>query len=292
MDSCWNHLLKACYILSRRLSNPQNFYLTIMKTIGILLIISVFNCPVYSQDYINFQRKLFSSGSDTLSYRLLYPANYDSTKKYPLVVFLHGAGQRGKDNQKQLANGASLFLKDVNRKQFPAFVIFPQCSLNDFWARTRILNSISDSTPFKFEYLTNVPMNKGLNMVSRLLDSLATSTNIDNKQIYVGGLSMGGMGTFEMLWRKPGFFAAAFPICGGGNTSTASVYGKGFPIWIFHGDKDPVVDVNDSRKMVAALNAAKAKVKYTEYPGVKHDSWKKAFSEPQLLPWLFNQKKE
>jgi predicted peptidase len=94
-----------------------------------------------------------------------------------------------------------------------------------------------------------------------------------------------------LLWRKPGFFAAAFPICGGGNPAKVSEYAKGFPIWIFHGDQDPVVDVNDSRIMVAALKAEGAKVKYTEYPGVKHDSWNKAFAEPELFPWLFNQKK-
>ena len=102
---------------------------------------------------------------------------------------------------------------------------------------------------------------------------------------------MGAMGTFELLWRKPGFFAAAFPICGGGNPTTASSYGKGFPIWIFHGDIDPVVNVNDSRKMAAALKAADATVIYTEYPGVKHESWKKAFQEPQLLSWLFKQRR-
>jgi predicted peptidase len=102
---------------------------------------------------------------------------------------------------------------------------------------------------------------------------------------------MGGMGTFELLWRKPGFFAAAFPICGGGNPAKAASYGRNFPIWIFHGDEDPVVDVNDSRKMADALKSAAAKVKYTEYAGVKHDSWKKAFTEPELLPWLFNQKR-
>lgn len=134
-------------------------------------------------------------------------------------------------------------------------------------------------------------MNKGLNLVSQLLDSMASTNSINIRQIYVGGLSMGGMGTFELLWRKPGFFAAAFPIAGGGDPTKAEVYGKGFPIWIFHGDTDPVVDVNDSRKMAAALKTANAKMKYTEYPGVKHESWNKAFAEPQLLPWLFNQKK-
>lgn len=259
-----------------------------MKSIGFLLPLLLNFCSCFSQDFAKFQKKNFTQGNDTLPYRILLPPNFDSTKQYPLVVFLHGAGQRGKDNQKQLTTGASVFLNESN--QFPAVIIFPQCSLNDFWARTRILRTATDSTPFKFEYLTEVPMNKGLHLVSALLDSMAAKTYISNNQIYIGGLSMGGMGTFELLWRKPGFFAAAFPICGGGNPATVSGYKKGFPIWIFHGDKDPVVDVNDSRKMVTALKNAEVNVKYTEYPGVKHDSWKKAFQEPQLLSWLFSQK--
>jgi predicted peptidase len=263
-----------------------------MKKVGIVFLLVTACMSVSAQDFSKFQKNIYTAGSHTLPYRILFPQNYDSTKQYPLVIFLHGAGQRGNDNQKQLLHGASLFLNDANRTRFPAIVIFPQCSLNDFWARTRILRTSTDSTPFKFEYLTDVPMNKGLNLVSQLLDSFASEKNIDNKRIYIGGLSMGGMGTFELLWRKPGFFAAAFPICGGGNPSSASSYGKGFPLWIFHGDKDPVVDVNDSRKMVWALKIAEANAKYTEYPGVKHDSWKKAFQEPQLLPWLFGQKKE
>ena len=235
---------------------------------------------------------MYTDGPDTLAYRILYPQDYDARKSYPLVVFLHGADGRGKDNQKQLTHSAALFMKDANRKKYPAIVVFPQCSLNDFWARTRIVKAMTDSTPFAFEYLTDMPMNKGLGLVSQLLDSLALTKNINNKQIYIGGISMGGMGTFELLWRKPGFFAAAFPICGGGNTNTAALYGKGFPIWIFHGDKDPVVDVNDSRKMVIALKNAEGDVKYSEYPEVKHDSWKDAFAEPQFLPWLFSQNKE
>ena len=262
-----------------------------MKKIGFLLFLCASFYESFTQDLSKFQKRFYTVGTDTLPYRILFPQNYDSTKQYPLVVFLHGAGQRGKDNVKQLTNGADLFFNEVNRKKFPSIVIFPQCSLNDFWARTRIVNTATDSTPFKFDYLTDVPMNKALGLVSQLLDSLATAKNINTKQVYIGGLSMGGMGTFELLWRKPGFFAAAFPICGGGNPTTASLYGKAFPIWIFHGDNDPVVDVNDSRKMVSALKANEAKVKYTEYPGVKHDSWKKAFKEPELIVWLFQQRR-
>ena len=151
---------------------------------------------------------------------------------------------------------------------------------------------MTDSTPNVLEYLADVPAGKSLEMVAKLIDSFATSGTVDTRRIYVGGLSMGGMGTFEILWRKPGFFAAAFPICGGGNEGKAAVYGQGFPVWVFHGDKDPVVDVNDSRKMVAALKAAGANLKYSEYPNVKHDSWSNAFAEADLLPWLFRQQKQ
>jgi predicted peptidase len=263
-----------------------------MKRICILLLLSTSLCIAFGQVNTEFQEKAYIHGQDTLPYRILYPQNFDQSKKYPLIVFLHGAGERGKDNQKQLTHGGALFTGEKNRKQFPAIVIFPQCSLNDFWARTRIVKPMTDSTPFVFEYLVDVPMNTGLNMVSMLLDSIASATNINNKQIYIGGLSMGGMGTFELLWRKPGFFAAAFPICGGGNPVKASTYAAGFPIWIFHGDKDPVVDVNDSRKMVTALKNGNANVKYTEYPGVKHDSWNNAFAEPELLPWLFSKARQ
>jgi len=103
---------------------------------------------------------------------------------------------------------------------------------------------------------------------------------------------MGGMGTFEILWRKPNFFAAALPICGGGDPSKVPLYANKFPIWIFHGNKDPVVTVSNSRLMVNALKAADAKVIYSEYPGIQHDSWKNAFAEPDLLKWLFAQKKK
>ncbi len=128
-------------------------------------------------------------------------------------------------------------------------------------------------------------------MVSQLLDSLVATGTVDKKKVYIGGLSMGGMGTFELLWRKPNFFAAAFPICGGGDPQKVTVYGKKFPIWIFHGDKDQSVLVSNSRLMYNELKAARAKVKYTEYPGVGHNSWDNAFKEPELLPWLFSQRR-
>lgn len=237
-----------------------------------------------------YEKKEFISGNDTLRYRILYPVNYEAGKKYPLIVFLHGSGERGNDNEAQLTHGSKLFADPANRQRFPAIVLFPQCAANDFWARIRREPNKKDSLG-QFSFPSEQPVGASLNQVSRLLDSLVAAKMVNQKKIYLGGLSMGGMGTFELLWRKPNFFAAAFPICGGGDPQQVTVYAKKFPIWIFHGGSDPVVPVGNSRLMTNALKAAGAKVKYTEYPGVGHDSWNNAFNEAELLPWLFDQKK-
>ena len=123
------------------------------------------------------------------------------------------------------------------------------------------------------------------------IDTLVKSGNVDKERIYVGGLSLGAFGTFEILWRRPDLFAAAVAICGGGNVQQISLYSKRLPIWVFHGDKDAVVPVSNSRLMVSTLEIYGAKVKYTEYPGVNHDSWNNAFIEHDLLSWLFSQRK-
>jgi len=255
------------------------------KLLFILLSGFAFTC-LYAQDKSVYQKKLFIRGNDTLPYRILYPQNYKPNKKYPVVVFLHGSGERGNDNELQLVHGWKLFADSANRKKYPAFVIFPQCPQNSSWA-TVTMNR--NTQPFQLEFLSSAPITNPLSMVSQLMDSLLLSGKVNKKKIYIGGLSLGGMGTFDLLWRKPGVFAAAFPICGGGDSSKAVVYGNNFPAWIFHGAADPVVDVSNSRKMVSALQKAGAKVKYTEYPDVKHDSWNNTFAEPGLLAWLFKQ---
>ncbi|WP_207512408.1 dienelactone hydrolase family protein [Longitalea luteola] len=237
-----------------------------------------------------YEKKEFISGNDTLRYRVLYPIDYKASKKYPLIVFLHGSGERGSNNEAQLKHGGSLFADSANRQKFPAIVIFPQCPQNDFWSRIRREPDKKDSLG-AFTFPSDQPIGKSLDLVSRLLDSLVASRLVKTKKIYLAGLSMGGMGTFELLWRKPGFFAAAIPICGGGDPQKVTVYAKKFPIWLFHGDNDQAVPVGNSRLMYNSLKAAGAKAKYTEYPGVGHDSWNNAFREPELLPWLFKQKR-
>jgi predicted peptidase len=243
----------------------------------------------FAQDSTLYEKKYLARGKDTLRYRIMYPAGYNPAKQYPLVLFLHGAGQRGADNEMQLRNGGTTFGSKMAREKYPAIVIFPQCPRNDFWSRIafNIKNPKDSLGPLLFP--SNQPIGPNLNLVSLLLDSLVATKIADNKRIYIGGLSMGGMGTFELLWRKPGFFAAAFPMCGGGDPEKVTVYASHFPIWVFHGDKDRTVAVSNSRRMVNALRAAGANVKYTEYPGVAHNCWDRALAEPNLLPWLFKQ---
>jgi len=257
-----------------------------------ILLLSSMTAGAQYQSLYSYQKKVFNRDGDTLRYRILYPLNYDENKKYPLVLFLHGSGERGRDNSHQLIHGGTLFSDSANRKNFPAIVIFPQCTPEDYWARVIHLQDLTDSTPYINEYLMDVPPGKSLNLVMELLDTMATTKSVNNKKIYVMGVSMGAMGTYEILWRKPHFFAAAVPICGGGNVNSVKLYAKKFPIWVFHGDSDRVVPVTDSRKMVAALKQAGAKVKYTEYPGVNHNSWDDAFADKKLLPWLFARKRK
>lgn len=261
-----------------------------MRKITISLLLLCITAFAMAQDKGLYEKKEFIRNNDTLRYRILFPQGYDAGKKYPLILLLHGSGERGSDNEAQLIHGSELFTDPAIRQQYPAIVIFPQCPKQDFWARIARDANRKDSLNGLY-FPSEQPIGKALGLVSQLLDSLADAKKVNSQKIYVGGLSMGGMGTFEILWRKPGFFAAAFPICGGGDPAKVTAYAHKFPIWVFHGDKDNNVLPANSRLMVGALKAAGAKVKYTEYPGVGHNSWDNAFKEPDLMKWLFKHKK-
>ncbi len=242
-----------------------------------------------SQDVSPYQQKTYLSKNGTeIPYRLLYPAGFDPSRKYPLVLFLHGAGERGNDNQAQLVHGSSLFLE--KQAQFPAIVVFPQCPKDRYWSSVKIDRS---QPKYKFEYdYKSTKETSELSAVMDLLEDLRSKHKIDKNRIYIMGLSMGGMGTFEAITRHPRIFAAAIPICAGGDPSLVGSFAKKVPLWVFHGDEDAVVHVDYSREMVKAIEDAGGKVKYTEYPGINHNSWNNAFAEPELLPWLFSQKKK
>jgi predicted peptidase len=236
-----------------------------------------------------YEKQLFVMNEDTLRCRILTPLGFSPQKKYPLVVILHGSGERGSDNELQLTWGADLFTDSLNRVRHRAVVIFPQCPQNESWSNYLRTSAKDSLGGFTFDTLAG--MKKPLELLMHFIDTLVAHGGIDSRKIYLGGLSMGGFGTFEALWRRPELFAAAFPICGGGAPGKAWAYRNQLPIWIFHGDSDPVVPVSLSRQMRDALLKTSANVKYTEYPGVGHDSWKNTFQEKDLLPWLFSQQK-
>lgn len=261
-----------------------------MKKIGLFFFISLITSIGYSQDLSLYKKEWLIKGNDTLPYRILLPQNYQSTKKYPVIFFLHGAGERGNDNEKQLVHGAKLFLVDSIRKNYPAIVVFPQCGENSFWSSVAFgLDSVTGKRSFEFSATAEPTI--AMQLLLKLTDKVLKDFPINKKQVYVMGLSMGGMGTFEIVSRKPGLFAAAIPICGGGSSETAPLLAK-TNWWVFHGAKDDVVLPVYSEIMVNALEKVNASVKYTLYPDANHNSWDATFAQPTLLNWLFNNKKK
>jgi predicted peptidase len=229
----------------------------------------------------DFEAAVFRSGEHVLPYRLLKPAGYDAHKKYPLVLFLHGAGERGDDNKAQLRHMVPIFAAKENREKFPAFVVAPQCPNGQKWSNVDwgALTSRQTEKP-------TWPMAQAI----ALLKELEKTYSIDTARLYVMGLSMGGYGTWDAVSRHPEMFAAAVPVCGGGDETQAARIAK-LPIWVFHGGSDTTVKTVRSRNMVEAIRKAGGAPEYTEYPGVGHASWVPAAKEPELLPWLFAAKR-
>lgn len=241
----------------------------------------------FAQDLSKFKKENFVQGNDTLKYRILYPENFDANKKYPVVFFLHGRGESGNDNEKQLTHGAKMFLTEGFRKNFPAIVIFPQCAEESYWANVEI--DIVNTKRF-FTFVKDGKPTKSMGLLLKLTDQFAKQPFTDQSKIYVGGLSMGGMGTFEILRRLPKTFAAAFAICGGDNIANAKKY-QHVPLWIFHGGLDDVVSPQFSFGVYRELKKLGHEPKFNVYLKANHNSWDSAFAEPELLPWLFSQQK-
>lgn len=232
-----------------------------------------------------FEAQMFEDGQGgKWPYRLLSPKDYDAKKKYPLVLFLHGAGESGSDNGLQLKNVVRAFEHPSNMDKFPCFVVAPQNPQNMKWADVNwgdpSHTMAKDPTP-------------SLAAALKICDAVIKEHSIDRGRIYCVGLSMGGYGTWDALMRRPDFFAAAVPICGGADDTKAGLI-KHIPVWVFHGAMDPTVPVIRSRNIVQALKDAGAnpEPKYTEFPGVNHKSWGPAFATPGLFDWLFAQKRE
>ena len=255
----------------------------IMKRTLLILLALAASFTVYAQKD-GYEHKSFTSQDGTeLNYRLLTPPENARGKKFPLVLFLHGAGERGTDNEKQLTHGSQMFLNPANRDKFPAYVIFPQCPEKSFWAFPGRPSSASGTD-------TEKAINPILLAVKELIDSYLENPSIDASRVYIMGLSMGGMGTFDLVSRYPEIFAAAIPICGAADTKRLTKT-KGVKWRIYHGDADTVVPVEASRSAYRALKEAGIKVEYFEFPGCAHGSWNPAFNQPDFMKWLFKQKK-
>ncbi|TDH23060.1 phospholipase [Segetibacter sp. 3557_3] len=256
--------------------------------LSILGVAGFFN--THAQDKSQFAKRWFIQNGDTMPYRVLLPAGYDSSKRYPLILFLHGRGESGRDNESQLANGAALFLRDTVRKRYPAIVVFPQCPANNYWSNVIAETAGTLNSKRNFYFTVNGDPTDAMRTLMSLTDHLLNRFNVNRQQVYVGGLSMGGMGVYELVRRKPQIFAAAFAICGGAHPATAKELRK-TRWWLFHGLKDDIVDPQFTKNMEVALEKAGAGVKATYYTNANHNSWDSAFEEPGLLQWLFTQKR-
>lgn len=257
----------------------------------ILLVISLFILTpptLFSQDSLTlnaFQKRQYTSGSgDTLLYRWLAPDSVQEGQSHPLILFLHGAGERGSDNTAQLLHVLPRFAEPARRAQHPAFIFAPQCPQEDYWTN-------GNFAPNRSNYVLNDTMTKALTLTAQALALIIELYPVDTTRIYVVGLSMGGAGTWEMALRFPDVFAAAVPICGFSDPRYAARLTE-MPIWAFHGSNDDVVPAQLSRLMVRAVNQAGGQAIYTEFPDVGHGSWVPAFPpEPFIYDWLFAQQK-
>ncbi len=261
----------------------------------ILLILLSFN--MFAQKEL-FQKHIYSNETKELPYRLFVPKDvalntaiqdvieenvifYEkNTKKYPLVLFMHGAGERGCDNNVQLTYIDAVFGSDEFQKEHPCFVFAPQCPNELKWVEVS-WSLDSHIQPETTSYSMELTM--------EIIDQLIEKYPIDTDRLYVTGLSMGGFGTWDIISRYPNTFAAAIPICGGGDENTAFAIHK-TPIWAFHGANDKAVKTSRSRNMIEAIRDVGGNPKYTEYPKLGHLCWNEAYATEGLFDWLFSQK--
>ena len=216
-----------------------------------------------------------------LPYRLAQPAAVEPGVAYPLVIFLHGAGERGVDNRHQCVHGLPAMAGEEFRRRRPCYILAPQCPPESKWVDVAWADDRHAMTPEPA-----VPLRQTLETVAQLRAELP----IDPRRIYATGLSMGGYGAWDLAQRFPELLAAAVPICGGGDETLAPRL-VGLPVWAFHGGDDDVVKPVRSQRMVAALRAAGGTPAYTEYEGVGHDAWTATYENRLLWDWLFAQRR-
>jgi predicted peptidase len=204
------------------------------------------------------------SSNAEIRYLIFVPQEYRSDgPEWPLLLFLHGAGERGDDLELVATHGPPNIVKST--PDFPFVVVSPQCPAYQRWRPDELI---------------------------QLVDHISANYRIDRRRIYVTGLSMGGYGTWALCAQYPDKFAAAVPICGGGNLATAGKLARKTPVWAFHGQQDRIVVLQQSAEMVQALEAAGGNVKFTVYPESGHDSWTETYNNPSVYGWMLQQQRE
>lgn len=219
-----------------------------------------------------------NAAGHALPYRLLPPKDYDPKRSYPIILYLHGAAGRGKDNAEPLNWGPLLFLEPSLREKHGFFLLVPQCPSGGSWLESSWggLGSAKESETLR----------QALEIAKEVLPR---EFPIDAKRRYLTGVSMGGHAVWVLLARQPGVFAAAVPVCSGGSPGIVTDAAARCPVWVFHSDDDHLVPVQQARDLVKAWREHGGAARYTEYRGLKHSSWKKAYTEKEMFDWLFEQ---
>lgn len=231
----------------------------------ILLTIIMVSISVQSQNKKQTVNKFEKEISIKVSaqYLIYLPKDYDETKNnYPLVLFLHGAGERGEDIEKVKVHGLPRLVNEG--RQFPFIIVSPQCPDDKIW---------------------------DANTLIALLDNVEANYRVDKNKIYITGLSMGGYGTWLLAIAQPNRFAAIAPVCGWSNPVEICKLSK-MPIWVFHGAKDVVVPIISEELLVERLKSCGSDIKFTVYPEANHDAWTETYNNDELYKWMLEQSLE
>lgn len=235
-----------------------------------------------------FVAKTATDGDFSLNYRLYEPADYNEDTPIPLLLFLHGAGERGNNNDTQVTTYKGLAqLLSQDSALLDAIIIAPQCSFGNSWVD---FEDGPGTAPGTYS-VDEVALSQSLSTAHKLIKYYYNLGMVDPDRIYVMGISMGGYGTWDSITRNPDLFAAAVPICGGADTSKAALL-TNVPVKTFHGTLDPLISVEGTRAMVQAIkDAGGTKIDYTEYEDGYHDIWNRALSTEGLADWIMSQKR-
>ena len=219
---------------------------------------------------------------EIFNWRMSAPRYPVEGKKYPLIIFLHGSGECGTDNKRHIKLGLPKLLHTLRVLNREAMVMAPQCQSGGWWVEKLAMSA---------DYRMPRKPAPAMDVMMEVISHIETSYPVDVERIYITGLSLGGFATWDAIQRYPEKFAAAVPLCGGGDVHAVKSL-KNLPIWVFHGDNDKNVSVECSRRMVAALRSAGCRrLFYTEYKGVAHNCWDRAYSDQEMVSWLLDQRR-